>query len=96
MLCFGEPCGEILKSCAPFEVVKERHFVYLHQVLRKITNLMVSGYGKAAPVIFGLACNDTKQGRLSCSVVTDKPYPALGGNKPVYPVKDNIFFEIYL
>lgn len=96
MLCFREPSGKILKSCAPFEVVKERHFVYLHQVLRKIADPMVPGYGQAAPVIFRLTGDDTEQGSFSCSVVTDKPYPALGGYKPAYPVKDYILFKIYL
>jgi hypothetical protein len=96
MLCFGEPNGKILKTCAPFEVIKERHFVYLHQILRKIADLVIPGYGQAAPVIFRLTCDDAEQGGFSCSVVTDKPYPALGGYKPVYFVKDYIFFEIYL
>lgn len=96
VLCFRQLCGKILKSRASFEVIKERHFVYLHQVLRKIAYLMVPGDGQAAPVIFRFAGDDTEQGSLSCSVVSDKPYPALGGYKPVYPVKDNIFFEIYL
>ena len=96
MLCFGEPCGKILKPCAPFEIVKERHFVYLHQVLRKIADSMVPGYGQASPVIFRLTGDDTEQGSFSCSVVSDKPYPALGGYKPAYPVKDDIFFKVYL
>ena len=96
MLCFGEPCGKILKSCAPFEVVKERHFVYLNQFLRQVADLMVPGYGDASTVMFCLTCNDPEQRRLSRSVVSYKSDPALWGYEPADPVQDFIIFEIYL
>ena len=96
MLCFGEPCGKILKSCSPFEVVKERHFVYLDQVLRQVADLMVPGYGDASTVMFCLTCNDPEQRRLSRSVVSYKSDPALWGYEPVDLVQDCIIFKIYL
>lgn len=57
---------------------------------------MVSGYCQTAAVIFRLTGNDPEQGRFSRSVISYKPYSALGGYKPVYSVKDGLFFEIYM